>query len=486
MAGVGGSRARAAVRPPPCAASSVPAPLLSPAPAGEHLAQLHAPLVERVDAPHKPAGRHAVLVHAAREAGLGCVCVHGGGAVGAPPHSPASRARQAQADRSGPAPPQQLAQCVCVQLGQQDAQRRPVACSESQRGQRAGGQSAVERAARALASSVRPAAPARHPPVNVLCGTRCSGTPSARSVPLSLPQARASGWAKKLHMSSSWLLTFSPCTNHGSGSPARQHSSRSPGLQQPVQPPTPTHPHRPTAHPQVHILLAAHDGDELCGDGAALVDELVEGVLPVGAGLAKVNLACGAQGEGERAGSAACVVGLGTGVAALWWKQEAVCWLAGRPAPSFCLPARPASPRPSSSCSPPPPPRPTRPTHLSGMAGACRRWPPPCRCSPCSAAGCGAQSAAELAGRAEWRWWSGPGRWCSTPARPGQAHAWHAWEQAAQGSCQAGQPSAIRLPACLPASAVRPASSQAMRAALRTPQPAPTPACAARAARGAR
>lgn len=48
-------------------------------------------------------------------------------------------------------------------------------------------------------------------PVKVLCETRCSGTPSARSVAASLPTASASGWAKKLHISSSWLDTFSPC-----------------------------------------------------------------------------------------------------------------------------------------------------------------------------------------------------------------------------------------------------------------------------------
>lgn len=38
-----------------------------------------------------------------------------------------------------------------------------------------------------------PNRPAPHPPVKVLCGTRCSGTPSARSVAASLPMARASG-----------------------------------------------------------------------------------------------------------------------------------------------------------------------------------------------------------------------------------------------------------------------------------------------------
>ena len=37
-------------------------------------------------------------------------------------------------------------------------------------------------------------------------------------------------------------------------------------------------------------LLAAHDADEVAGDDAPLMDELVERVLAVGAGLAKVNL----------------------------------------------------------------------------------------------------------------------------------------------------------------------------------------------------
>ena len=42
---------------------------------------------------------------------------------------------------------------------------------------------------------------------------------------------------------------------------------------------------------EVDGLLRLDDADEVAGDGAALVDELVEGVLAVGAGLAEVDLA---------------------------------------------------------------------------------------------------------------------------------------------------------------------------------------------------
>ena len=42
---------------------------------------------------------------------------------------------------------------------------------------------------------------------------------------------------------------------------------------------------------EVHALLALEDADELTGDDTALVDELVEGVLPIGTGLSKVHLA---------------------------------------------------------------------------------------------------------------------------------------------------------------------------------------------------
>ncbi len=45
-----------------------------------------------------------------------------------------------------------------------------------------------------------------------------------------------------------------------------------------------------TLYLEVHALLALEDADELTGDDAALVDELVEGVLPVGARLSKVHL----------------------------------------------------------------------------------------------------------------------------------------------------------------------------------------------------
>ena len=47
----------------------------------------------------------------------------------------------------------------------------------------------------------------------------------------------------------------------------------------------------PGARLEVHALLALHQADELAGHHAALVDELVEAVLPVGARLAKVDLA---------------------------------------------------------------------------------------------------------------------------------------------------------------------------------------------------
>ena len=48
-------------------------------------------------------------------------------------------------------------------------------------------------------------------PVKVLWGMRWSGTLSARSSTAVLPLAKASACAKKLHMSSSWLDTTSPC-----------------------------------------------------------------------------------------------------------------------------------------------------------------------------------------------------------------------------------------------------------------------------------
>ena len=44
-------------------------------------------------------------------------------------------------------------------------------------------------------------------------------------------------------------------------------------------------------HLEVHTLLTLQDADELTRDDTALVDELVEGVLPIGAGLPKVHLA---------------------------------------------------------------------------------------------------------------------------------------------------------------------------------------------------
>ena len=45
-----------------------------------------------------------------------------------------------------------------------------------------------------------------------------------------------------------------------------------------------------TLYLEVHALLALEDANELTGDDAALVDELVEGVLPIGARLPKVHL----------------------------------------------------------------------------------------------------------------------------------------------------------------------------------------------------
>ncbi len=45
-----------------------------------------------------------------------------------------------------------------------------------------------------------------------------------------------------------------------------------------------------TVYLEVHALLALEDANELTGDDAALVDELVEGVLPIGAWLSKVHL----------------------------------------------------------------------------------------------------------------------------------------------------------------------------------------------------
>lgn len=41
---------------------------------------------------------------------------------------------------------------------------------------------------------------------------------------------------------------------------------------------------------EVHGLLALDDSDEVAGHRPPLVDELVEGVLPVGAGLPEVDL----------------------------------------------------------------------------------------------------------------------------------------------------------------------------------------------------
>ena len=45
------------------------------------------------------------------------------------------------------------------------------------------------------------------------------------------------------------------------------------------------------SHLEVHALLALQDANELTRDDTALVDELVEGVLPIGTGLSKVHLA---------------------------------------------------------------------------------------------------------------------------------------------------------------------------------------------------
>ena len=42
---------------------------------------------------------------------------------------------------------------------------------------------------------------------------------------------------------------------------------------------------------EVDTLLALDDADEITRDGTALVDELVERVLPVRAGFAEINLA---------------------------------------------------------------------------------------------------------------------------------------------------------------------------------------------------
>ena len=40
---------------------------------------------------------------------------------------------------------------------------------------------------------------------------------------------------------------------------------------------------------EVDTLLALEDADELAGDDPPLVDELVEAVLPIGAGLTKIH-----------------------------------------------------------------------------------------------------------------------------------------------------------------------------------------------------
>lgn len=48
--------------------------------------------------------------------------------------------------------------------------------------------------------------------------------------------------------------------------------------------------YRWSAHLEVHRLLALDDSDKVAGDDATLVDELVKGVLPVGARLSKVDL----------------------------------------------------------------------------------------------------------------------------------------------------------------------------------------------------
>ena len=47
-------------------------------------------------------------------------------------------------------------------------------------------------------------------PSKVLCTTRCSGVPSARTAWAVFPLARASGCAKKLDISSSWEERDSP------------------------------------------------------------------------------------------------------------------------------------------------------------------------------------------------------------------------------------------------------------------------------------
>ncbi len=57
-------------------------------------------------------------------------------------------------------------------------------------------------------------------PVNVLCGMSESGTFSARSSTGVLPVASASACAKKLHMSSSWLDTTSPCAARAASRPS--------------------------------------------------------------------------------------------------------------------------------------------------------------------------------------------------------------------------------------------------------------------------
>ena len=46
-----------------------------------------------------------------------------------------------------------------------------------------------------------------------------------------------------------------------------------------------------SANLEVHALLGLDSSDELAWDDAALMDELVEGVLSIGAWLSKVNLA---------------------------------------------------------------------------------------------------------------------------------------------------------------------------------------------------
>mmetsp|Transcript_8143 Transcript_8143/g.20571 ORF Transcript_8143/g.20571 Transcript_8143/m.20571 type:complete len:488 (-) Transcript_8143:580-2043(-) len=58
---------------------------------------------------------------------------------------------------------------------------------------------------------------------------------------------------------------------------------------------------------EVHGLLGLDDADEVAGDGAALVDELVEGVLAVGARLAEVDLARGKRQLGAIDGHALAV-----------------------------------------------------------------------------------------------------------------------------------------------------------------------------------